>query len=403
MNPPIDNSESPLVVSPQPSNNEAPDSSIPSQEVGRLYGSDPDSSSSDGLTCFVVMPFGSGNEYARGNKESDYVFQHIICPALTHFSEEIKRPIKTFREVDSGQPGSITRAILHRLASSDICIVDITGRNPNVFLELGVRYGLRPRTTILLRQESTPIPFDISGFRCLTYDCFEPDCAVVAIAESLLSAFKNPASVDSLVFEVFSDLRLIIPGIVDTAASSSVQSWDEWWAGVGKVLKLLEPASHNGYFVPKAVLGISNGGLIAADIITRELYRGTPLVSLWQNRWRKDKDIGDASYFYFDNAVNSGVVEALRQISPTDGGPFLLVDDVIYRGTTSLQAVCFLERNLKPCDLLISPIFVRDTSYLEPLLPYLPPGYKGGSVFNISKEQYFSLISTPKSFPYKRF
>jgi hypothetical protein len=355
-----------------------------------------------GLTCFVVMPFGSGSEYARGNKESNYVFHNVIQPSLALVSSRLSRRIDTLREVDSGNPGSITRAILHHIAEADICIVDITGRNANVFFELGIRYGLRPRITLLLRQESTPIPFDISGYRCLTYDCLEPDIAIAAISDALYTALKNASSVDSLIFETFPDMRINIPGIIDTSSSSNIQSWDEWWEGVRRVIKLLAPAAHNGRLVPKAVLGISNGGLVAADIITRELYRGTPLLALWQDRWRKDKDIGDQACFYFDHPTNIAVLHALRGLHPSDA-PILLIDDVIYRGTTTLQAIHFLEKHLGQHDLLLMPIFCRDTAYLGPFLSYLPPGYKGGSIFGMTEHDYYSMICTPKSFPYKVF
>jgi pyrimidine operon attenuation protein/uracil phosphoribosyltransferase len=150
------------------------------------------------------------------------------------------------------------------------------------------------------------------------------------------------------------------------------------------------------------VLGISNGGLIAAEIIARELYRGTPLLALWQHRWRKDNDVGDKRCLYFDHPTNVTVVEVLRNLHPPDA-PILLIDDVIYRGTTTLQAIYFLEKHLGPHDLLLTPVFCRDTAYLGPLMPFLPPGYKGGSIFGITAQTYYSVIRTPKSFPYKVF
>ena len=41
---------------------------------------------------------------------------------------------KITREVDRNQTGSITAAIVKSIAKADVAVVDITGRNPNVFL-----------------------------------------------------------------------------------------------------------------------------------------------------------------------------------------------------------------------------------------------------------------------------
>ena len=130
------------------------------------------------LKCFVMMPFGSNNEYKRANIESDYVYHNIIRKCIDRLEKETEITVETIRQVDKNIAGSITRSILNNIASSDICIVDITGRNPNVFFELGIRYCLRNKTTILMRQENTIIPFDIQGYRCMTYDCFKPESGI---------------------------------------------------------------------------------------------------------------------------------------------------------------------------------------------------------------------------------
>ena len=90
--------------------------------------------------CFVMMPSGKHNEYAHGSQEADFIFKDIIVPAV---QEVYGDQIEIHREIDSRKPGAITSAIIANIARSDIAIVDITGANPNVFLELGIRFSLR--------------------------------------------------------------------------------------------------------------------------------------------------------------------------------------------------------------------------------------------------------------------
>ena len=145
----------------------------------------------DALFCFVVMPFGSKGEYDKKGKESKYIFKHIICKGIEKYGEEIKREINVVLESDKKAAGSITRSILENIIRADICIIDITGLNANVFFELGIRYSLRDKITILLRQSKTDIPFDIHGFKCITYDCFKPDVAIQNIFDFLKTGFEK--------------------------------------------------------------------------------------------------------------------------------------------------------------------------------------------------------------------
>ena len=150
---------------------------------------------------FILMPFGANGEYEGKEKESDYVYCEIIVPGVKMVSDSIdpKRDIK--REVDRNQAGSITATLVKSIVVSDVVIVDITGRNPNVFLELGMRYALRNKVTILMAQEGTKIPFDIKGYRYIEYNRFEPQKARVALAEFIQEGLSSRVYSDSVVFQ----------------------------------------------------------------------------------------------------------------------------------------------------------------------------------------------------------
>jgi hypothetical protein len=95
------------------------------------------------VRVFVVMPFGNKEEYQGGNEEAEFVFSEIIKPGVEQAFEGAKTQLIISREVDKAESGSITTSIVHSLVKSDVVVVDVTGHNANVFLELGIRYALR--------------------------------------------------------------------------------------------------------------------------------------------------------------------------------------------------------------------------------------------------------------------
>jgi len=146
------------------------------------------------LEVFVLMPFGSSAEYEGGPDESDCVFSEIISPGVDRAYERLEAAAAASasppydactitREVDRNQSGSITAKIVQALASADVVVVDITGRNPNVFLELGMRYAMRSKVTVLLAQTGTQIPFDVHGYRYIEYSKYRPGEARERLAQ----------------------------------------------------------------------------------------------------------------------------------------------------------------------------------------------------------------------------
>ena len=63
---------------------------------------------------------------------------------------------------------SMLDRIYNQIAKADIVIADMTGRNANVFYEVGYAHALGKRT-ILLTQNSNDIPFDLKHFPHIIY------------------------------------------------------------------------------------------------------------------------------------------------------------------------------------------------------------------------------------------
>ena len=311
--------------------------------------------------CFVAMPFGAGNEYDGKKEESDFIFKSIITPAVAQavldftkqFGDQFEHQIEMVRELENVTPGNITESIIRHLADSYITIVDLTGKNPNVFFELGVRFALRRNGTILLVQDTNQIPFNVRNFRVVEY---RPKYSGIdkAIDALKLTVFKTlqvlagpvPTTTDSLVFQALHELKITGLGFTEEAPETEKISWDEYWTKVAYVVDTLNQLRSTGVYEPDIIIGISNGGLFLADTILRLVYGNKlPLLSLWALR-RQER--------YFDNPVNNALINKNLISSLTDGKNgdkstirILIMDDIVGTQRTFNQLEDYLKQRLE--------------------------------------------------------
>lgn len=64
----------------------------------------------------------------------------------------------------------ITQSIIENILQADLAIVDLTGRNPNVFYELAIRHSHGLPAIQITRDDVSSIPFDIHNVRTIQYD-----------------------------------------------------------------------------------------------------------------------------------------------------------------------------------------------------------------------------------------
>ncbi|MDX2154187.1 MAG: hypothetical protein SFV54_25830 [Bryobacteraceae bacterium] len=64
--------------------------------------------------------------------------------------------------------GDILDWMKRRIAAARLVIADLTGANPNVYLEVGYAWGLG-KPTVLTVRDTGDLKFDVRGQRCLTY------------------------------------------------------------------------------------------------------------------------------------------------------------------------------------------------------------------------------------------
>lgn len=104
--------------------------------------------------CFILMPFSEEFDdiYHYGIKES--------CREAGAYCERVDEQV--FQE-------TILDRIYNQISKSDLVIADMTGRNPNVFYEVGYAHALN-KPTILLTQNSDDIPFDLKHYPHIIYE-----------------------------------------------------------------------------------------------------------------------------------------------------------------------------------------------------------------------------------------
>jgi hypothetical protein len=104
--------------------------------------------------CFVIMPFGGWFD--------DY-YESIYCPAISAAGLEPHRADDLYR------PSTIVQDIWTYTKQAQLILADLTGKNPNVFYELGLAHGIA-RPAILVSESLDDIPFDLRALRVIEYN-----------------------------------------------------------------------------------------------------------------------------------------------------------------------------------------------------------------------------------------
>jgi hypothetical protein len=133
-----------------------------------------------GDTCFVMMPFAS--------PIGDY-FEKIYVPAIEKAG---MKPIRADDEIF--KTGKIIDQIWAGINNARVLVAELTGKNPNVYYELGLAHAL-DKPVVLVCSNEHEVPFDLRHIRVIYYDVSDPfwgQKLVDKVAENVLSALKNP-------------------------------------------------------------------------------------------------------------------------------------------------------------------------------------------------------------------
>jgi hypothetical protein len=76
--------------------------------------------------------------------------------------------VRCRRADDIWENPAVIQDVVSLIDRSSVVIADCTGRNPNVFYEIGIAHTLG-REVILITQNAEDIPFDLRHLRYVTY------------------------------------------------------------------------------------------------------------------------------------------------------------------------------------------------------------------------------------------
>ncbi|MFE9773894.1 hypothetical protein ACFYOV_19915 [Streptomyces sp. NPDC005931] len=131
-------------------------------------------------TCFVISPIGAEESDVR--VAADDFLELLLEPVLSSYR------FKVVRADRMATPTAITTDIVRLVQEAELCIIDLTGHNANVFYECGRRHETgRPFIQMVSKSWEERLPFDVAGIRTLTYDLSSP--RAVLISQNALRAF----------------------------------------------------------------------------------------------------------------------------------------------------------------------------------------------------------------------
>ena len=127
----------------------------------------------DPKAIFVLMPF--------QDKFSS------VYKAIVHAAQEVG--LECFRADTFISMGSIIDQIFEAIAKCGFIVADVTDRNQNVMYELGIANTMG-KSSLILSQDMTSVPFDIRSQRILTYK-YAPENNFKDLILDLIKIFKQ--------------------------------------------------------------------------------------------------------------------------------------------------------------------------------------------------------------------
>jgi hypothetical protein len=169
--------------------------------------------------CFVITSFGKKDnikdlqsKFSAGKAEPvqkinfDKIYEELVKPAI------IMAGMEPLIEYAENSFGLIHKTMYEKIVLCEYCVADLTNANPNAYYELGMRYAVKPYSTIpVIASSHFPLPFDIGINRTFAYqvdqdfNLTDKENDVNKLAGILLNAKKN-RSTDSPLYDMINGI-----------------------------------------------------------------------------------------------------------------------------------------------------------------------------------------------------
>lgn len=193
----------------------------------------------------------------------------------------------------------------------------------NVIFELGLCIGsFNLEKTIIVKDRNVTMPTDLEGIKTIVYE-IEKDSDMNTTTGVICSHIED--YIDTYNAEHQNEIKKL--------------PWETFSKQVAELVEKLRNSTRLGGFYFDAIVGISGGGLMVADLIAREYGQMTPVLSLMPDRREKD------TTFVSDGLPidNSKLIEILETKTIKS---ILVVDCMTREGNTIIEAKRFLQSKL---------------------------------------------------------
>ena len=143
------------------------------------------------LRVFVAMPGSNMGDNAAW-QDPGQIKRRLYEKVGEALEKELGRTVELVVEKDKYRSGSIYSSMYSEAWTADVYLVDLTGANANVYLELGVRWAMSDGVTVLLAQDPSKLPFNVVAARAQPYSS-DPDFLENSIGRIVRSVIEGLA------------------------------------------------------------------------------------------------------------------------------------------------------------------------------------------------------------------
>ncbi|MFI9311091.1 tetratricopeptide repeat-containing protein [Streptomyces triculaminicus] len=154
------------------------------------------------VRIFVAMPGTSMGAQACWANIPE-IRRQLLEPVASLIGEALGCQTHLVIEKEKTSMGTVHRSMFREAMDADVYIADLSGANPNVYLELGVRWALRDAVTVLVSQDIQEVRYNASASRVIRYGPMPEELkeAQRQITQAAVEGLRQPERVDSPVRE----------------------------------------------------------------------------------------------------------------------------------------------------------------------------------------------------------
>lgn len=227
------------------------------------------------------MPFGNPAINSEQARRLELIYSQWIKPTVESIAVGVNSAyrIDCHRADKTQRPGDIITHVIDQLVNADLVIADLSGQNPNVFYELGVRHAVH-NNTILTAQDIEDIPFDLRALRTIGY-CYDPEQMLIfrdRLIEAINGILMDTNLIDNPVRRYLQDKA--VHDLVSQSMPSSFDVVKSMASELDSLRKNLEHFAGQMRQVVETVATTNAGNLVGAAVAasTLEEFEG-----IWQS------------------------------------------------------------------------------------------------------------------------